>query len=84
MPNPRQQAQASTVVHEHLVHAFFPLTFGGARKGSRPAAMLEAWSKHVLELRVVELSERLEGIREAGNSPCKYRVPGCRLARVGR
>jgi hypothetical protein len=59
MPNPRQQAQASTVVHEHLVHAFFPLTFGGARKGSRPAAMLETWGKRVLELRVVELSEPL-------------------------
>jgi hypothetical protein len=59
MTTPRQQAQASTVVREHDIQAFFPLTFGGGNKESRPEAMLDAWGKRVLELRVAELSKRL-------------------------
>jgi hypothetical protein len=57
MSNP--QAQASTLVRTHLVHAFFPLTFGECKTESNPEALLDKWGGSVLGLSVGELSKRL-------------------------
>jgi hypothetical protein len=59
MTSPRQQARADTIVCEHLVHAFFPLSFGSTDQASRPTKLLEAWAKRVEALSVAGLSAQL-------------------------
>lgn len=59
MTSQRQQARANTIVCEHLVHAFFPLSFSAEDKASRPADSLEAWTQRVLASRIADLSAQL-------------------------